>query len=73
MKAQRTSWLGHVERMAEEWMPKRMWKGRLFCRRRKGRPRKRWLDNVVMEVRGWRERVEDRAGWSRVVQEGKAH
>jgi hypothetical protein len=51
--------------MFEEQIPKRMLKGRLFSRRMKGRPRTRWLDGVVtdlvvMGLRGWRQRVEDR-------------
>jgi hypothetical protein len=59
-------------------MPKRMLKGRLFSGRRKGRPRKRWLDNVVlnlvvMGVTGWRRTAEDRVGWKEVVEEAKAH
>jgi hypothetical protein len=78
MKAQTIRWLGHVERMSQEQMPKRMLKGSLFCRRRKGRPLTRWLDSVVtdlvvMGVRGWRGRVEDRVGWRRVVKEAKVH
>jgi hypothetical protein len=40
---------------------------------KKGRPRTRWLDNVVTGVRGWRRTVEDRAGWRRVVKDAKAH
>jgi hypothetical protein len=64
--------------MSEERMPKRMLKGTLFSRRRKGRPRTRWLDNVVMVLvvtggRGWRGRAADRVGWTRVVKEAKAH
>jgi hypothetical protein len=50
VKTQRIGWLGHVERMLEERMPKRMLKGRLFSRRSKGRPRARWLDNVVTDL-----------------------
>jgi hypothetical protein len=78
VKAQRIRWLGHVERMSEERMSKRMLKGKLFSRRRKRQPRTRWLDNVVMDrvvmgVRGWRGRVKDRVGWRRVVREAKAH
>jgi hypothetical protein len=59
--------------MLEEWMPERMLKGRVFFRRRKGQPCTRQLDSVVMWVRGWRGRVEDRAGWRRVVKEAKVH
>jgi hypothetical protein len=54
-------------------MPKRMLKGRLLYRRRKERPRTRWLDSVMMEARGRRGRVQDRAPWRRVVKEAKAH
>jgi hypothetical protein len=72
VKAKRIRWLGHVERMSDERMPKRMLKGRLFSRRRKGRPGIRWLDNVVLRIRGWKGRIEDRAGWRRVVKEAKA-
>jgi hypothetical protein len=32
--------------MEDNAMPKRMLKGRLYSKRRKGRPRMRWLDDV---------------------------
>jgi hypothetical protein len=73
VKAERMRWLRNVERISEERMLKWMLKGRLFCRRRNGRPRTRWLDSVVMGVRGWRGGAEDRVGWRRVVKEAKAH
>jgi hypothetical protein len=77
VKAQRRRWLGHVERISEERMPKRMLKGRLLSRRRKGRQRTRWLDGVatdpVVRVTGWRGTVEDREAWRGVVKEAKAH
>jgi hypothetical protein len=61
IKSQRIRWLGHVERMEDN----AMLKGRLYSKRRKGRPRMRWLDDVEndlrkMEVRGWREKMRDR-------------
>jgi hypothetical protein len=59
VKAHRIRWLGHVERISEERMPKRMLRRTLLSRRRKGPPRTRRLDNVVMDhvmmgVRGCR-------------------
>jgi hypothetical protein len=41
IKSQRTRWLGHVERMEDNAMLTRMLKGRLYSKRRKGRPRMR--------------------------------
>jgi hypothetical protein len=41
IKSQRIRWFGHVERMEDNAMPKRMLEGRLCFKRRKGRPRMR--------------------------------
>jgi hypothetical protein len=46
IKSQRIRWLWHVQRMEDNTMPQRMIKGRLYSKRRKGRPRMRWLDDV---------------------------
>jgi hypothetical protein len=78
IKSQRIRWLGHVERMEDKTMPKRMLKGRLYCKRRKGRPRKRCLDDVEsdlkkMKVKGWKEKMRNREQWRLVVEEAKAH
>jgi hypothetical protein len=73
VKTQNIRWLGHVERMPEEWMPKRMPQGRLFSRRRKRQDG--WTCSggpCLMGVRGWRGSVEDRVGWRRIVKEAKA-
>jgi len=39
---QRLSWLGHVERMEEDRMPKKIFTQELEGTRRRGRPRERW-------------------------------
>jgi hypothetical protein len=64
--------------MEDNTMPQRMLKGRLYSKRRKGRPRMRWLDDVESdlrnkEVKGWREKMRDRKQWRLVVGEAKAH
>jgi hypothetical protein len=41
IKSQRIRWLGQVDRMEDNAMPKRMLKRRLYSKRRKGRPRMR--------------------------------
>jgi hypothetical protein len=78
IKSQRKRWLGHVERMEDSALPKRMLQVRLYSKTRKGRPRMRWLDEVEsdlkkMEVKGWKEKKRDREQWRLVVEEAKAH
>jgi hypothetical protein len=77
-KSQRIRQLGHVEKMEDNAMPKRILKVRLYSKRRKGRPRMRWLGDVdsdlkKMEVKGWKGKMRDRKQWRMVVEEPKAH
>ena len=44
-------WAGHVERMADDILPKRATELREQGRRRRGRPRLRWEDCVKRDVR----------------------
>jgi len=72
MKGQRISWLGHLERMEEDSMPKKIFTQELEGTRRRGRPRKRWKEEVerdlqVRRVRRWRELVTDRKSGSDIV------
>jgi len=70
--------LGHVERMDETGMPKRVLKGKLYATRRIGRPRIRWLEGVITDLRrmgisGWMEKATNRDQWRRIVEKAKAH
>jgi len=77
IKGQRISWLGHLERMEDEMMPKKIFTQELEGTRR-GKPRKRWKEEVerdlqVLGGRRWREFVTDRKKWKETVQQAKAH
>jgi hypothetical protein len=59
-------------------MPRKMMEGRLFIGRRKGRPRLRWMDDVVadlrvMKMKQWTEKTKARERWRLAVEEAKAH
>lgn len=78
IKSQRLRWLGHIERMIDTRAPKVMYKAKMERRRRPGRPRNRWADEVeadlkVMNVHSWRSAARDRCRWKSVVGEAKAH
>jgi hypothetical protein len=78
IKSQGIRWFGHVERMEDNAMPKRMLKERLHSKIRKGRPRMIWLDDFEsdlkkMTVEGCKERMRDREQWRLVVEEARAH
>jgi len=60
IKGQSVRWLGHLERMEEDRMSKTIFTQELEASRRRGRPRKRWKEEVqrdlqVLGVRRWRE------------------
>jgi hypothetical protein len=50
IKGQRTSWLGHLGRMEEDRMPKKIFTEVLEGPRRRGRPRKRWKEEVERDL-----------------------
>jgi hypothetical protein len=78
IKGQRISWLGHLERMEENRMPKKIFTQELEGTRRRGRPKKGWReegerDLQVLGVRRWRELAIDRDKWRGIVRQAKAH
>jgi hypothetical protein len=78
VKARKISWTGHVERMVDSRIPKGVMREKIYTRRRTGRPKVRWLDDVQEELRemgieGWRRKARNRDHWRRTAQEAKAH
>ena len=59
-------------------MPKKIFTQELVGTRRRGRPRKRWEEDVerdlqVLGVRRWRELVADRKKWKGIFRQAKVH
>jgi hypothetical protein len=67
IKGQRISWLGHLERMEEDRMSKKIFTQELKETKQRGRLRKGWREEVerdlhVLRVRRWRELVKGQNG-----------
>jgi len=64
--------------MEEDKMPKKIFTQELERKRRRGRPRKRWKEEIerdlqVLGVRRWTELLADRKKWKEIVRQAKAH
>jgi len=72
MSLNRLRWLGHVQRMEENRIPKRVLYMNLETTRLRGRPRNRWQDEVREDGRivggeGWQEKVHNREEWKKLL------
>ena len=73
VKPRRMRWAGHVARMGEDRGVHRVLVGKPDGKRPLGRPRRRWEDNIKMDLqedgggRGDWELVQDRDGWRSLV------
>jgi len=78
IQGQRISWLGHLERMEENRMPKKIFTQEMEGTKRRERSSKGWREEVerdlqVLGVRRWRELVTDWTKWRVIVRQAKAH
>jgi hypothetical protein len=76
VRKRRLQYLGHVVRMEEDRVPKKILDQHPGGRRKPGRLRKRWLDDVTKELevlglQGWRREALDREGWVKAVGEAR--
>jgi hypothetical protein len=76
VKSRRIEWLGHILKIENSRAPQKILDGRPKGKRSIGRPRLRWLDDDVndlrnMGVRQWRKKAEDGQEWAGVVREAK--
>jgi hypothetical protein len=74
IKSRRLRWAGYVARLGEERGAYRILVGRPEGRRQLWRPRRRWEDNIKMEIRevgcggmNWIELAQDRDRWRDIV------
>jgi transcription termination factor 2 len=74
VKSRRMRWAGHVARMGEERGVHRVLVGKPEGKRPFGRPRRRWKDNIKMDVEevggglgDWMELAKDRDRWRALV------
>jgi hypothetical protein len=71
IRLNRLHWFGHVQRMEENRIPKRLYMN-LGTTRLRGRPRNRWQDEMREDGRmvggeGWQEKVHNREEWKKLL------
>ena len=64
--------------LEEKRIPKRVLELKPICRRKRGRPKKRWIEDIeediqMMGIRGWRKLCKERAEWKKITEKAKIH
>ena len=78
IKAQRIKWLGHIQRMDQARPTRKLLDWRPMGTRPVGRPRQRWQEDVMEdlkkpEVKNWKETGNDRRAWRDLGERAKTH
>jgi hypothetical protein len=68
----RFSWLGHIHRMPESSIVKKIYKWKPLTSRPVGSPKSRWEDGVRIDLKKmkllkWKEQVQDRLKWKFII------
>jgi len=78
IKIRKLEWAGHIIRMEEKRIPKKVLNGNSHTTRPVGRPRTRWANVVqrdalqLLRIRRWRRRAANRDEWRYLMREAKA-
>jgi len=72
------TWLGHVMRMDGGRISIRILEWKSMGRRVRGRPRKRWIEDVEEDIQmigisGWRKLSKERTEWKKIAEKAKTH
>jgi hypothetical protein len=78
IKSRMIACLGHVMRMDEKRIPKRVFEWKPTDRRIRGRPRKSWVENIEEDIqtlglKEWRKLSKERTEWRRITKKAKTH
>jgi hypothetical protein len=76
VKTERLSWFGHINRMPETSILRKIYKWKPSTSRPVGKPKSRWEDDVRNDLRKtklikWLEQVQDRLKWKDIVENTK--
>jgi hypothetical protein len=75
-KSRRLGWLGHVHRMPDERMVKKVYEWKPMAIRLLGRPKNRWENDVkndlnIMKIYNWKDCTQDRHKRKKIVEKDK--
>jgi hypothetical protein len=78
IKAQRIKWLGHIQRMDQARPTRKLLDWKPMGNRPVGRPRQRWQEDVMedlkkLRVKNWNEAAKDRRTWRDLADKAKTH
>ena len=78
IKAQRIKWLGHIQRMDQARLTRKLLDWKPMGTRPVGKPRQRWQEDVIeilkkLKVRNWKDAVKDRRTWRDLAEKAKTH